>query len=181
MWKILFWIHAQVLNGLRDDRPVELTALRKRMERGDGGALRVHFKKAPQGRARIAAAIAIRAQRRQTAGHPRGNLIRHHFHIVADGNEWAGFARQCCFQIRLARRRCGVEPVPPLAVERTGAELFIVGRAPDIGGHVIPVGQNFLRPQGFPEDGATAKYLRPVFPARCARPKFVQAFTLQVN
>jgi len=61
---------------------VDLALVGKRLERGDRHVMPVYLEEAAQFRARVAAAIAIRAQHRVAAGYPLPNLIRDGFYIV---------------------------------------------------------------------------------------------------
>src|ERR1700731_640756 len=70
-----FRIDTEALHGVGHRPLVDLVVVGKRLERGDGHIVAVHFEKSPQLGARIAAAEAIRAQDRVSSGYPLANLI----------------------------------------------------------------------------------------------------------
>src|SRR4051794_9875435 len=69
------------------------------------------FRKTGGGRAGFAASETIGAQRRQTTGDPRRDLVRHDFHEIGDGDERALFFFKQRLQIALLRLIGRVEHV----------------------------------------------------------------------
>ncbi len=55
--------------------------------------------------------------------------------------------RQQCLDVGFLRRLGRVQHVPALAADGVGAQQFVAGRAPDIGGDTVAFGEDFLRLQ----------------------------------
>ena len=96
---LFFGIDTKIFNRLPDNFMVNLSPPGKRVERGDDGGFRVNFKKSPQPRPRVAAAKTVRAQREQTAGNPRRDLVGHGADVVRHGDERPLLFRQQGFDV----------------------------------------------------------------------------------
>src|SRR5437762_2561228 len=153
----LFWINIQILDRFRHGFARDLFCLRQRIERGDDGALGIHFEEPAEPLARVAPAKSVRAESRQSTRDPRRNLLRHDLHKIRYGHEDALFLFQHRLDVRLSRRLGWMKHVPSLRAQRFGAELLVVGRAPDIGGDVVAFRQEFLSLQRRADDRSAAK------------------------
>ena len=145
------------------------------MESGDDGAFGVDFEEAAEILARFAASKSIGAQRGKTAGNPRCNLVRNQFDHVRHCDEHAAFLFEDGFDVGFLRRFAGMQHVPPFAAQRIGAELFVIGGAPDIGGNMVTLGQNLLGFQRAVDDRSAAKNVGLMFPAARSCLELVEA------
>src|SRR5450631_287008 len=82
-----FRIDRKGLHGVSHRLLVNFAVVGERLERGYCHVMPVHFEKAPQLSARIAAAIAVGTQHGVAAGYPLPNLIGDCFHVVGGGDE----------------------------------------------------------------------------------------------
>ena len=132
------------------------------LERRQGHEFRVDLEKAPQRRPVLAAAEAVGSQRRQAARHPALDELGPGLHVIADGNEHAGFLGQQRLQVALPRRRCRMQPIPALTRQRLAAQFLVAGHAPHVGRDAVLLAQHLLGPQRFAENRTAAEqvYLR---------------------
>ena len=145
------------LIALATSCPFHLPFLRQRVKRGDDGGLGVHFEEAPQSCARVAAAKTVRAQRHQSARHPRRNLVGHQPHVIRNRDKGPLLFRQQRLDVGFLRRFRRVQHVPAFAAQRIGTKQFVTRRAPDIGRHAVAFSQNFLRLQRRIDDWSAAE------------------------
>src|SRR5579859_962370 len=75
-------IYFQILDRLRDSAHLDFALLCQRVESGDNGTFGVDLEEAAQVFARVAAAEAIRAESRQSAGNPWCDLVGHELDVV---------------------------------------------------------------------------------------------------
>src|SRR5437667_7502870 len=156
----LFWINVQILDRFGHGFARDLFCRCQRMERGDDGAFGIHFEEPAESLARVAPAKSVRAESRQSTRDPRRNLLRHDLHKIRYGHEDALFLFQHRLDVRFSRRLGWMKHVPSLRAQRFGAELFVVGRAPDIGGDVVTFRENLLGHQRRADDRSAAKEVR---------------------
>src|SRR3979411_2086703 len=71
----VFRIDAEGLHGVAHRLLVDLAVVGERLQCGDRHVVPIYFEKSPQLRARVAAAIAVRAQHRISTGNPLPNMI----------------------------------------------------------------------------------------------------------
>src|SRR5581483_4689803 len=159
-WKLLFRIEAEPFDRLLDGLRGEGAALIKRVKRRDRGGLGVDFEKPSEIGARVAAAEAAGAEAEQAAGHPRGDLIRHHLQVVGNRDERTFLVLEDRLDVGLLRRRRRLEHVPAPRAQRLAAEQLVAGRAPDIGRDVELRRQYFLGAQRLAQQGTAAEDVR---------------------
>ena len=153
----LFRINPKILDGLFDELRLDKPLGRQRVKRADDGGFGVHFKEAPEPPPGVTAAKTVRPQREQSARNPRRNLVGHGADIVRNGHKCPLLFCQQFFDVGFLRRPGRMQHVPALAANGVGAEQFVAGRAPNIGGDAVAFSQDFLRLQRGLNDRPAAK------------------------
>src|ERR1700722_11255124 len=112
-----FRVDAEGLHGVGHRLLVDLAVVGERLERGARHVMPVHFEKARQLRARVAAAIASGAEHGVSARYPLPKLIRDYFHVVGGGDEGALAIRQGLLNVVLLRRFVGMQWIMSFVIQ----------------------------------------------------------------
>ena len=144
------------------------------MERGDGDALGVDLEVPAERLAGVAAAEPVRPERDERLRAPARHLVRDRLERVGRRDDRAAAAKDAR-EVRLARLGLGVQAVPALDLERIVPQELVRGHAPDVGAHVVGVGEKLLRAQGLLEDRTRAKERHLAPAAGVPRPESIKA------
>ncbi len=109
----------------------------------------------------VRAAEAVGAQDDVGAVDPAGNGIGHGFHVVRGGDDRSRRIGQLPDDVGDPPLVLRVEPVMAVHAQAIGPQLLERGRAPHVGRHAEPLGQDVRRPERLVEDGTGAEDLDP--------------------
>src|SRR5690606_4026572 len=160
----LLGVDGVLLHRLRHQALVDHPILR---ERGDGvqrDVRTVHLEEAPQRLARVAATVAVGAERDVAPRHPFADLVRHRLHVVRGGDDRAAPLRQALLDVAppgLGRR---MQAVPARHLQRFPAELVEARDGPDVRGDPEILLQELGRGEDLAEDRAGTHELHPRLP-----------------